>query len=163
MRRMTPKQERFCQLYVQIGNASEAYRQSYDCSRMKSETIHRCAHELLQNPKITARIQEIVAESDYTVDRFKKSVIEIAETTKDDRLKLACHKELSDKLLRSDLGLDRQATDITVTNSAQHRILDLLDSVPEDVLLRAYETGDYSEIPAPIMLALNAGEADAND
>lgn len=32
-RGLTPKQEKFCQLYIELGNASEAYRQSYDCSK----------------------------------------------------------------------------------------------------------------------------------
>ena len=34
-RGLTPKQEKFCQLYIELGNASEAYRQSYDCSKMQ--------------------------------------------------------------------------------------------------------------------------------
>lgn len=27
---MTPKQDKFCMLYIELGNASEAYRQSYN-------------------------------------------------------------------------------------------------------------------------------------
>ncbi|EPZ98572.1 terminase small subunit, partial [Glaesserella parasuis] len=39
-RGLTPKQEKFCQLYIELGNASEAYRQAYDCSKMSNETIN---------------------------------------------------------------------------------------------------------------------------
>jgi len=56
---MTPKQEKFAQLYVELGSAAEAYRQSYDASRMKPESIHRRAHGLLEHVKIKARIETI--------------------------------------------------------------------------------------------------------
>ena len=63
MARLTAKQEKFCIEYVANGgNASEAYRTAYNTERMKNETIHRCAHELLQNPKVAARIETLITE-----------------------------------------------------------------------------------------------------
>lgn len=62
MEKLTAKQEKFCQEYIQCGNASEAYRQSYDIGEMKPETINRKAKELMDNGKITARLQELNAE-----------------------------------------------------------------------------------------------------
>lgn len=59
MARLQPKQEKFCQLYIELGNASEAYRQAYDTSRMKSETVGRKAQELLKHGIITAYIKEL--------------------------------------------------------------------------------------------------------
>lgn len=56
---LTPKQEAFCLKYVETGNASEAYRLSYAAERMKPETIHRSANELMGNPKVTARLAEL--------------------------------------------------------------------------------------------------------
>lgn len=50
--KLTPKQEKFCQLYIELGNASEAYRQSYDCSKMASKTINEVAARMLTNCKI---------------------------------------------------------------------------------------------------------------
>ncbi|MCT8543939.1 terminase small subunit [Glaesserella parasuis] len=58
-RGLTPKQEKFCQLYIELGNASEAYRQSYDCSKMSNETINTKAKELLKNGPITVRLDEL--------------------------------------------------------------------------------------------------------
>ena len=46
---MTPKQENFARLYVETGNASEAYRRAYDTGRMKPETINNNAHMALKN------------------------------------------------------------------------------------------------------------------
>ena len=57
--KLTPKQEKFCQIYVTTGNASEAYRSSYNASKSKDTTIHRRAKELLDNSKISARIGEL--------------------------------------------------------------------------------------------------------
>lgn len=59
---LTPKQESFCQLYIELGNASEAYRQSYDADSMNEHTVHVKASELLSNGKVTARVEQIKAE-----------------------------------------------------------------------------------------------------
>mgnify|MGYP003587417918 CR=1 FL=1 len=56
---LTPKQEAFCLAYVETGNASEAYRRSYNAEKMKAETVNRTAKELLDNPKIAARVKEL--------------------------------------------------------------------------------------------------------
>lgn len=70
---LTPKQEEFCRVYVETGNASEAYRRAYDCDRMKPATINRKATELMQNGTITARLGKLQAEaaerSEVSVDR----------------------------------------------------------------------------------------------
>ena len=56
---LTLKQSSFCNKYIQTGNASEAYRQAYNAKTMKAETIHRKAAELIENGKVTARIDEL--------------------------------------------------------------------------------------------------------
>ena len=50
--KLTPKQEKFAQVYVETSNASEAYRQAYDASKMKAETITVAASKLLAKPEI---------------------------------------------------------------------------------------------------------------
>lgn len=59
---LTAKQEAFCRHYVDTGNATEAYRMSYDCSKMKAETIWSNASRLLVSSKVAARINEIQQE-----------------------------------------------------------------------------------------------------
>lgn len=56
---LTPKQENFCLAYLETGNASEAYRRSYDAEKMSDATVNRSAKELMDNPKITARVAEL--------------------------------------------------------------------------------------------------------
>lgn len=60
---LTPKQERFCLAYLKTGNASEAYRLAYDATNSKPETVHRTAKELIDTPKIAARIKELNQEA----------------------------------------------------------------------------------------------------
>lgn len=57
--KLTPKQESFIEEYIATGNASEAYRRSYDASNMKPETINRNAKALLDHSKISARLDAI--------------------------------------------------------------------------------------------------------
>ncbi|WP_374413252.1 terminase small subunit [Novosphingobium colocasiae] len=80
---LTPKQEKFCQLFIELGNASEAYRQSYDAVRMKDATVNRKAKELTDNGKIAARLDQLRAHHaerhDMTVDDIAKMLIEDRE------------------------------------------------------------------------------------
>ncbi|HEX2753737.1 MAG TPA: terminase small subunit [Alphaproteobacteria bacterium] len=56
---LTGKQEAFARAYTELGNASEAYRRSYQASKMKPETIWSRASELLADSKVAARVKEI--------------------------------------------------------------------------------------------------------
>src|SRR5690554_3012969 len=55
---LIPKQEKFAQLYVELGNASEAYRQAYD-SKAKPESVHVAASKLLSDNKVALRVEEL--------------------------------------------------------------------------------------------------------
>lgn len=73
--RLTIKQENFCLAYVETGNASEAYRRAYDVGEMLPASINSKAFELLENVKITDRIQEL-----------RKPIMERHKITVDDLL-----------------------------------------------------------------------------
>ena len=58
--KLTPKQEAFAMVYVETGNASEAYRTAYDVDNNTSNnSISVEASKLKNNPKITLRIEEL--------------------------------------------------------------------------------------------------------
>jgi phage terminase small subunit len=82
MTRLTVKQEKFCQKYVETGNASEAYRQSYDCENSNESTICNEAYLLLQNPDITLRVEELtdlaLKRHSITVDKIVVEYAKIA-------------------------------------------------------------------------------------
>lgn len=58
---LTQKQELFCQEMLKADqSASDAYKKVYDVKHgTKDATIHRAAHELIENPKVSARIREL--------------------------------------------------------------------------------------------------------
>lgn len=74
--KLTIKQENFCNYYIETGNASEAYRRSYDCSKMSERTIPIKAYELLDHPKIKARIKEIQDRLKKKSDISKERILE---------------------------------------------------------------------------------------
>ena len=59
MNKLTTKQEKFCKSFIETGNASEAYRRSYECEKMKGASINRNAVALLDNTKIASRVGEL--------------------------------------------------------------------------------------------------------
>ncbi|QEL19330.1 terminase small subunit [Limnoglobus roseus] len=56
---LTPKQEKFAQKYIELGNAAEAYRQSYDAKKMTDKTTWEAASRLLADSKVAARVNEL--------------------------------------------------------------------------------------------------------
>lgn len=64
---LTKKQEAFLAAYIETGNATEAYRRGYDCSRMKEATINRKALEVLNNGTVAARLKELRAAASASV------------------------------------------------------------------------------------------------
>lgn len=58
-KKLTIKQEKFCNKYLEYGNASEAYRFAYDCSRMTDKSIWEKASSLLADVKVAARVKEL--------------------------------------------------------------------------------------------------------
>ena len=60
MKKLTPKQEKFCNLYIELGNASEAYRKAYDVRKdTKPTSINEKASQLLSRVDIRSRVEEI--------------------------------------------------------------------------------------------------------
>ena len=82
--KLTVKQETFCNKYVECSNASEAYRFAYTAGKMKEDTVHRRAKELLKNGPVTARLKilqdELKAKSDITKERVLEKLSSILES-----------------------------------------------------------------------------------
>lgn len=71
---LTVKQEAFCQAYLRLGDKSAAYREAYNCSNMKAETIHNKAYILSERGGVRARIQQLQKEA---VERNKATLDEV--------------------------------------------------------------------------------------
>lgn len=113
---MTPKQEKFAQLYVEIGNASEAYRQAYN-SKAKPDSVYVNASKLLSTPKVSLRVRELQDEMEekslWRRINSLKVLAEIAlEGEKDsDRVNAV-------KAINSMHGWDRQTIDHTSSDGS---------------------------------------------
>ena len=70
MAKLTLKQENFCLAFLETGNATAAYRSSYNAARMKEATVNKRASELLASGDIAGRLAEL-----------RKPAIERAEMT----------------------------------------------------------------------------------
>ncbi len=57
--KLTKKQETFSRLYLESGNASEAYRQVYSTENMKTKTVWEKACRLRNQDKVRTRIKEL--------------------------------------------------------------------------------------------------------
>lgn len=118
--KLTPKQEKFAQVYVQTGNASEAYRQAYDASKMKAETITVAASKLLANYNVTTRVQQI-RESVEKMQLWSKedSIKILAGIAKgDDPEARPTDKVNAVKALNSMHGWDKQVVDHTSSDGS---------------------------------------------
>jgi len=61
-KKLTIKQERFCKLYIELGNASDAYRQSY-ATKANYQSVNVRACELLKSSNVTVRIKQLQDEA----------------------------------------------------------------------------------------------------
>lgn len=78
--KLSVKQEKFCNYYIECGNASEAYRRAYSCSNMKDESINVKAVELLNNGKIAVRVKELQEELKRKSDITKEEVLNMLKS-----------------------------------------------------------------------------------
>lgn len=121
--KLTAKQEKFCNYYLECGNASEAYRRAYSCSKMKPETVNRMAFDLMNNRKIAARIEELRAgmeqRSNFTKDNAVSILRDIATANVTDVLVVNQGKSYTTILVKdlSTLPLNVQRAIMSVKSS----------------------------------------------
>lgn len=85
---LTPKQEKFIQGVVSGLSQREAYKQAYNTTRMKDNSIDIQASKLFKDPKITLRYQELINEfkekAIYSREEMANDLIWIKEKARED-------------------------------------------------------------------------------
>lgn len=129
-RPLTEKQEAFCRAFVETGNASEAYRRSYDAKNMGQNTIAVKASEMLNKDNISVRLQQLrevhQKRHNVTVDSLVAELEEIknvalsAETPQSSAAVAAVLGKaklmgLDKQLVQLSGGLDNTNTNINIT------------------------------------------------
>lgn len=56
---LTPKQDKFARCIADGMTQADAYRAAYNAEKMKPDSVYHSACELMANPQITQRIQEL--------------------------------------------------------------------------------------------------------
>ena len=87
MKELTPKQESFAQAVASGKTQADAYRASFNASKMKASTIQESASRLMADCKVSARVAEL-----------RKPIVEAAQITLSDHLsRLATLSDLAEK------------------------------------------------------------------
>ena len=72
---LTIKQEKFCNKYLECGNASEAYRHAYNCLKMSDNSVWCNASQLLSDTKVIQRIKELQSSFQKKTEITKERVL----------------------------------------------------------------------------------------
>lgn len=127
MTSLRPKQEAFCQAYIETGNASEAYRSAYATDKMKPEVIHVKASELLSSGKVAVRVAELQGEikqrHNVTVDSLIKELEEARQaalTAETPQSSAAVAATMGKAKLA---GLDKQVVELTGKNGSALQVV----------------------------------------
>ena len=59
--KLTPKQEKFCQSFIETENGSESYKKVYNVEKMSDGSVYVEVSRLFDNPKITLRLEQLRA------------------------------------------------------------------------------------------------------
>lgn len=107
---LTPKQEAFALAYVETGNASEAYRRSYNAGSMKPEVVANKASALLKKGDVRVM-----------VERLQAAHVERHEITVDDLL-----RELEEARIAASGGEKPQAAAMVAATLGKAKLLGML-------------------------------------
>ena len=143
---LTPKQEAFCNYYIENSNASNAYRLAYNASGMKPETVNRKSAELLNNGKITARVEDLKNElkdkSDITKEKILSELGKIAFSS------IAhLHNTWIERVDFEKLTEDQKATIKSISTKVQRKIIGTSDK-PEIINVEYVKIELYDKLKA---------------
>ncbi|MFO3764088.1 MULTISPECIES: terminase small subunit [Providencia] len=139
---LTVKQEKFCQTYVETGDASEAYRSAYSADKMKPETVHNKAYQLRNQGEIRARIDslrdEMKSRHDITVSSLLKELEEARKAALSAETPQSAAAVAATMGKAKLTGLDKQIVELTGKNGGAVQVV----SMSPDDIKRVMENDD---------------------
>lgn len=131
MQPLNPKQERFAQLYVELGTAAEAYRRAYDTDA-KPESVQVSASRLLADAKVSLRVQELREElAEAALWRRVDSIAILAEIARgEDKEAKPSDRVSAVKEINSMFGWKRQ--EVKHSGQIEQPLVVVLDGDDED-------------------------------
>lgn len=134
-KKLTVKQENFCNYYVETGNASVACRKAYSCDRMKDKTINERSSRLLKEYKISTRVKELQDELQKRSDISKDEAVK--ELTNMVRTNIADYIEVGNTI-----NVERQSInikDISVLTVEQQRCIKSIAPTKGGIKIEMYD------------------------
>ena len=110
MKLLTSKQLAFCRHVTSGSSLSEAYRKSYNASKMKPATVRREAHRLMSNPNVATTVERLEREAEVV----------LVEKTIADRKEVL---ETLTQMMRGELETDSNKVRATQLLAQAHGIL----------------------------------------
>mgnify|MGYP003640955543 FL=1 len=113
------KHEKFCQVWHETGNKSEAYRQSHpNSAKWKDVTVHNKASELSKRGEVSVRLEQLqndaVKAHGITIESLLQE-LEVARTTAKDAATPQASAMVTATMSKAKLvGLDRIILDTTI-------------------------------------------------
>ena len=95
-KKLTAKQDKFARLVAEGKTQADAYREAYNASNMKPETIQNSAYKLMQNGELSARV-------DIYKKEFTKNLDLASQITVERQLKY-CQKAIQECLKNGDFA-----------------------------------------------------------
>lgn len=132
---LTIKQEKFCNYYLECGNASEAYRRAYSCKGKSNNVIWVESSKLLNSPKVALRIKELQAQmrnrSDITKDEAVGILADIARANIVDALEIKSNEAFTTILIKdiSQLPLSMQRSILSIKSTDKGYELKLYNKI----------------------------------
>ena len=119
MSKLTIKQEKFAQKYIELGNASEAYRQSHDAENMSPESIKVEASRLKSSPNVAPTILKLQEqhreEHAVTIESLTKELEEARSMAIIEKQNSAAVSATMGKAKLHGLGAEKVESDISIT------------------------------------------------
>ena len=164
--KLTPKQEKFCNVYLECGNASEAYRRAYSCERMKDKQIWEESCKLLTRPNVAQRIRQLregmEQRSNFTKDNAVSILRDIATANIVDVLDVKPGKEYTTVLVK-----DLSALPMNVQRSIMHimsnergvevRLYSKIDAIERLSKLLGWDEPTKADVKADVKADINGG------
>ena len=149
------KQEKFCNYYVESGNASDAYRRAYSCKGKSDNTIWVESSRLANNPKVALRISELRSEmqrrSDITKDEAVGILADIARANIVDALEIKSNEMFTTLVVRDvatlPISVQRAILSVKSTDKGYElKLYNKIDAIEKLSKLLGWDTSEQKDI-----------------
>ena len=129
---LTPKQSAFAGFVAQGTNYTESYRKAYNAKNMTAGSIHKEAHKLIKNERVSAHIKDLKAQKNSAIKSHQKVhkswVLERLQEEALDLENPASTRVRALELLGKSSGLFDDSTTVTIESRTPEQIERELES-----------------------------------